>query len=66
MKSFLKGYKKAVGVIGKGNTILILSIVYWAVLPVFSLILNFKRASLRGSTWRTKEADFFNSHEQQF
>lgn len=66
MKSFLKEYKKVVTVIGRGNTILILSIVYWAILPIFWLILNFKRETLSVSTWRNKEADFPGSHEQQF
>lgn len=62
----LRGYKKVIAVIGRANTILILSIVYWAVLPVFALLLSFRREAKGGSTWRTKEADFFNSHEQQF
>jgi hypothetical protein len=66
MKSFLSGYKKVIGVVGRGNTILILSIVYWAILPIFWLILNFKRESLSGSTWRAREIDLPNSYEQQF
>ena len=66
MGTFLKGYKKVLAIIGRANTVLILSVVYWLVLPIFALLLNFKRGSLPGSTWRAKEADFFNSHEQQF
>ncbi|MDO8495063.1 MAG: hypothetical protein Q7S32_00860 [bacterium] len=66
MKKLLKGYKKVIGVVGRANTILILTIIYWAILPIFYLLLNFKRESMSGSTWRNKEKEFLNSHEQQF
>lgn len=62
----LKGYKEIIAVIGRGNTILILSVVYWAILPVFALLFKFKKSPLAGSTWRAKEAEFPKSYEQQF
>lgn len=66
MQKFLRGYKKVIAVIGRGNTILILTIVYWAILPIFWLLLSFKKESLRGSTWRDKEQELPHSYEHQF
>lgn len=66
MGKLIKKYKKGIAIIGRANTILILSVVYWAVLPIFALVLSFKREAKGGSTWRAKEVDFLNSHEQQF
>lgn len=62
----LKSYKKVLAAVGRANTILILSVVYWAILPIFALIFKFKKRAVGGSTWRTKEADFPKSYEQQF
>ena len=61
------GYKKVARAIGRFNTLVILSLLYFLVIPFFSIISRLMKGKKeKNSTWITKEPALPNSHEHQF
>ena len=57
-----------VRVLGRINTAILLTIVYFAILPFFHLfaIYQNKKRKSSGSSWKIKQPNNANSHEFQF
>ena len=66
----LVGYKKIISIIGRANSILLLSVVYFVLLPIPALVYKvkdfFKIKNKKTSSWQIKEPEFENSYEHQF
>lgn len=62
-------YMRAIGVVGRFNTRLLLTIVYWVLIPFFTVFQHAKKirsAKRTQSTWQPKESELENAHENQF
>ena len=68
-KKIWREYKMTMLTVGRFNVKLILTLVYFLVLPLFKVILfflEFKRRIRHNSTWEDKELIYKNFHEHQF
>lgn len=68
MKILFNLYKKLILALGRINTFIILTIVYFAFIPIFYIIifLQKKNKPIKSSAWLKKESTPSKSYEYQF
>lgn len=66
MKTLFSLYKKLIFTLGRINTFVILTIVYFAFIPVFYMFFLQKKNKSNSSAWLRKEPNHPKSYEYQF